>query len=118
LTNIFKKNAFHWKPEVKHDFIDLKQTMCTTPVLDAPDFNQTFFVEFDTSGIGIGTVITQEGRPLSFTSHALSGCNFGKYTYEKEMMAILHVVHTWQSYLLGNHFHLKTNHHSLKYFLE
>ena len=34
------------------------------------------------------------------------------------MMEILHVMDTWQTYLLGFHFKIKTNHHSLKYFLE
>jgi hypothetical protein len=34
------------------------------------------------------------------------------------MMAILHAVHTWRPYLLGHHFQIKTDHHSLKYFLE
>ena len=34
------------------------------------------------------------------------------------MMAILHVVHTWRPYLLGYHFQIKIDHHSLKYFLE
>jgi hypothetical protein len=38
--------------------------------------------------------------------------------YEKEMMAILHVVHTWIPYLLGRHVQIKTYHDSLKYFLE
>jgi len=33
-------------------------------------------------------------------------------------MVILHAVHTWRSYLLGHHFHIKIDHHSLKYFLE
>jgi hypothetical protein len=42
----------------------------------------------------------------------------GKSTYEKEMMAIIHVVHTWRPYLLGRNFHIKTDHHSLKYFIE
>ena len=33
-------------------------------------------------------------------------------------MAILHVVQNWHPYLLGNHFCIKTDHQSLKYFLE
>jgi hypothetical protein len=42
----------------------------------------------------------------------------GKSTYEKEMLAILHAVDLWHPYLLGKHFQIKTDHHSLKYFLE
>lgn len=34
------------------------------------------------------------------------------------MMAILHVMDTWWPYLLGFHFKVRTDHHSLKYFLE
>ena len=33
-------------------------------------------------------------------------------------MSILHVVHKWHPYLIGRHFKVKTNHDSLKYFLE
>jgi hypothetical protein len=34
------------------------------------------------------------------------------------MLAILHVVDLWHLYLLGKRFQIKTNHQSLKYFLE
>ena len=33
-------------------------------------------------------------------------------------MAILHAIQKWHPYLLGNHFCIKTDHQSLKYFLE
>ena len=68
--------------------------MCTTPVLVMSDFHKTFVVESDALGTGIGTILTQEGRPLAFTSQYLSGRNRGRSTYEKYMLAILHVVHT------------------------
>jgi hypothetical protein len=73
LTDLLKKNAFHWTPVVEQAFTELKRAMCTTPVLAAPDFNKTFVVESDASGTGIGAVLTQDGRPLAFTSQALSG---------------------------------------------
>ena len=60
----------------------------------------------------------QEGRPLAFTSQQLSGKNLGQSTYEKEMLAILHAVESWRPYLLGRRFQIRTDHHSLKYFLE
>jgi hypothetical protein len=83
LTDLLKKNAFHWTPAAEQAFTDLKWAMCTTPVLAAPDFNKTFVVESDASGTGIGAVLTQDGRPLAFTSQALSGHNLGRSTYEK-----------------------------------
>ena len=60
----------------------------------------------------------QEGRPLAFTSKQLFDRNPGKSIYEKEMMAIWHVVDLWHPYLLGQCFQIKTDHQSLKYFLE
>jgi hypothetical protein len=55
---------------------------------------------------------------LAFTSNQLSEINLGKSIYEKEMLAILHVVDLWRPYLLGQWFQIKTDHQSLKYFLE
>jgi hypothetical protein len=55
---------------------------------------------------------------LAFTSKQLSEKNLGKPIYEKEMLAILHAVELWRPYLLGKRFQIKTDHQSLKYFLE
>jgi hypothetical protein len=92
--------------------------MCTTPVLALLDFTNTFVLEFDASRKEIGVVLMQEDRPLAFTNKQLSERNFGKSIYEKEMLAILHVVDLWHPYLLGKRFQIKTDHQSLKYFLE
>jgi hypothetical protein len=118
LTALLKKNSFTWTPAAAQAFQTLKMAMCTTPVLALPDFTKTFVVECDASGKGIGIILMQEGRPLAFTSKQLSERNLGKSIYEKEMLAILHVVDLWRPYLLGQCFQIKTNHQSLKYFLE
>jgi hypothetical protein len=96
----------------------MKMAMCTTSVLSLPDFTKTFMLECDASGKGISVVLMQRGQPLVFTSKQLSERNLGKPIYEKEMLAILHVVDLWCSYLLGQRFQIKTDHQSLKYFLE
>ena len=68
--------------------------MCSTLILAMPDFTKPFILESDASELGLGSVLTQEGRPITFTSKQLCDCNLGKSAYEKEMMAILHVVDT------------------------
>ena len=99
-------------------FQALKEAMCTTPVLALPDFTKTFILECDASGRGIGFFLMQEGIPLVFTRKQLSEHHLGQSIYEKKMLAILHVVDLWHPYLLGQRFQIKTDHQSLKYFLE
>ena len=41
-----------------------------------------------------------------------------KAIYEKEKLAILHALKKLQPYLMGRHFKVKTDHDSIKYFLE
>jgi hypothetical protein len=118
LTTLLKKNSFTWTPAAAQSFQTLKMAMCTTPVLALPNFTKTFVLECDVSGKGIGVVLMQEGRPLAFTNKQLSERNLGKSMYEKEMLAILHAVDLWRPYLLGQRFQIKTDHQSLKYFLE
>jgi hypothetical protein len=118
LTALLKKNSFTWTPTTAQDLKTLKIAMCTTPVLALPDFTKTFVLECDASRKGIGVVLMQEGQPLAFTSKKLSERNIVKSIYEKEMLAIMHVIDLWHPYLLGQRFQIKTNHQSLKYFLE
>ena len=109
LTQLLKKNSFFWNEDAQQAFTALKNAMCSTPVLALPNFTKSFVIECDASGTGIGAVLI---------SQQLSGKNLGQSTYEKEMMAILHAVETWRPYLLGRRFQIRTDHHSLKYFLE
>ena len=92
--------------------------MTSTPVLATLEFSKTFVIECDASRTGIGVVQMQEGKPLAFESRKLTKRDQTKSTYETEMMAILHAVRKWRQYLLGNRFQVKTDHNSLKYFLE
>jgi hypothetical protein len=118
LTALLKNNSFTWTPAAAQAFKTLKMAMCTTPVLSLPDFTKTFVLECDASRKGIGVVLMQQGRPLAFTSKQLSERNLGKSIYEKEMLVLLHTVDMWRPYLLGQRFQIKTDHQSLKYFLE
>jgi hypothetical protein len=117
-TSLLKKNSFTWTPVISQYFQTLKMDMSITPVLALHDFTQTFVLECDALGKGIGVVLMQEGRPLAFTNKKLSENNLGKSIYEKEMLDILHVIHLWHPYLVGQRFQIKTDHQSLKYFLE
>ena len=83
-----------------------------------PNFTKTFIVECDSSGNIIGVVLMHEGRPITFERRTIKGKYLQKAIYEKYMLAILHAIKKWRPYLMGRHFKVKTDHDSLKHFLE
>ena len=117
LTALLKKNAFEWSATTQDACNNLKQALVTTPILALPDFSLIFVVEADACSTGVGAVLSQQGRPVVFFSKALSIQHQALSVYEKEMLAILMAVKKWNAYLLGRHFQIKTDHHSLKFLL-
>jgi hypothetical protein len=96
----------------------MKEVMGTCPVLALPDFTLPFVLECDASGEGIGAVLMQGGHPIVFESWKLSQPERLYSIYDKEMLAIMHALTKFRQYLVGNKFVVKTDHNSLKYFLE
>lgn len=114
MTNLLKKDAFEWNDEATESFNQLKKTMMNTPVLAHPDFAKEFCLETDASQWGIGAVLMQEGHPIAFFSAKLGERMQLASTYAKEMHVIVQAVGKWRHYLLGNHFVINTDHHSIK----
>ncbi|CAM8925392.1 unnamed protein product [Rhodiola kirilowii] len=118
LTNLLKKEGFVWGSDANDAFTALKTALSTAPVLALPDFQKTFVVETDASNTGIGAVLMQEHHPICYISRALGPRHQALSVYEKELMAVVHAVQTWSSYLTHKPFVIKTDQRSLKYLIE
>lgn len=79
---------------------------------------KTFVVEKDASGHGLGAVLMQEQRPITYYNSSLDAKAQPKSIYEKVLMAIVMAVLKWWTYLLDRRFIVRTDQLSLKYILE
>lgn len=91
LPDLAKKHCpkkIKWTDEDQKAFEPLKATLVTRPILQAPDFENSFVLNTDASDTGIGSVLMQQGpdeqvHPVLYLSKELSQHEENWSTIEK-----------------------------------
>ena len=116
MTELLKKDKkFAWPEGCELSFQELKKRLVTTPVLCLPDLKKDFQVYCDASHHGLGAVLMQEGKVVSYASRQLKTHEVNHPTHDLELASIVHALKTWRHYLLGKRCEVFTDHKSLKY---
>ncbi|GKA72257.1 putative mitochondrial protein [Tanacetum coccineum] len=71
IFSLLKKNAFEWDQSAQIAFTELKQAMTQALFLAVPNFQKTFVMETDASGLRIGVVLQQERHPIAYLNEEL-----------------------------------------------
>ena len=115
MTELLKKDTkFKWTEECEASFQDLKKRLVTAPVLILPDQPKDYQVCCDASRRGLGAILMQEGRVVSYASRQLKPHGLNYATHDLELAAVVHALKTWGHFLIGNHCDVYTDHMSLK----
>nr|KYP61858.1 Retrovirus-related Pol polyprotein from transposon 17.6 [Cajanus cajan] len=116
LNELVKKDVpFIWGETQEKAFKNLKEKLTNAPILALLNFEQTFELECDASGFGIGVVLLQGGHPIAYFSEKLHGATLNYPTYDKELYALTIALQFWEHYLVTTKFIIHTDHESLKY---
>jgi hypothetical protein len=110
-----KGYKYVWSEACDEAFKHLKKLLTTLPVLAQPDTTKPFDVYCDAFGTGLGSVLMQEGRVISYSSRQLRRHEEHYPTHDLELAAVVMALRTWRHYLLGNVIHIYTDYKSLKY---
>ncbi|KAK1621142.1 hypothetical protein QYE76_026659 [Lolium multiflorum] len=95
---------FHMNAEEAHEAPDV--------VLD---ITKPFDVYCDASKVGLGCVLMQEGKVVSYLSRQLKQHEQNYPTHDLELAAVVLALKVWRHYLMGNRCEIYSDHKSLKY---
>ncbi|KAL0539731.1 hypothetical protein IC582_023947 [Cucumis melo] len=117
LTQLTRKGApFVWSKACEDSFQTLKQKLVTAPVLTVPDGSGSFVIYSDASKKGLGCVLMQQGKVVTYASRQLKSHEQNYPTHDLELAAVVFALKIWRHYLYGEKIQIFTDHKSLKYF--
>ena len=108
-----------WTADCEKNFNQLKDALCSAPVLSYPNSTDTFVLDTDASFSGIGAVLgqIQNGREvvIAYGSRLLTAHERGYCVTRKELLAVYEYVRYFRHYLYGQKFIIRTDHKALKF---
>ena len=116
MTQLLRKDQkFEWTQKCEDSFQELKKKLTTAPVLVMPDVTKSFDVYCDASRLGLGCVLMQEGKVVSYLSRQLRPHEENYPTHDLELAVVVFALKTWRPYRVGHRCEIYTDHKSLKY---
>ena len=111
LTTLTRKGqAFIWTDQCEQSFETLQEKLTSAPILILLDLTKPFEVYCDASYLGLGGVIMQEGRVVTYASRQLENHERNYPTHDLELAAIVFVLKIWRHYLYGTKFEVFSDH--------
>jgi hypothetical protein len=103
LTKLLKNEVvFEWtdaQEEAKQKLITM---LITGPILTKPDLEKPLILATDASDKALSTVLSQDGKLISFLSKTFSGAEINWDIYKKELYAGIYAMEKWEYWLRSN----------------
>ena len=114
LHHLLEKDVqYIWTRDCQSAFEQLKHALSSSPVLGYPSLDKEFVLFTDASGVGVGSVLEQDGRVISYASRSLTKAERNYSVIEKECLALVYGTKQFRHYLLGHRFRIITDHKPL-----
>nr|GEU94899.1 putative reverse transcriptase domain-containing protein [Tanacetum cinerariifolium] len=110
-----KSKTFGWVEEQEKTFQTLKDKLCNVPVLALIDEPEDFMVCCDASGLGLGCVLTQRGKVISYASRQLKIHEKNYTTHDLELGAVVFAFKIRRHYLYRTKSLIYTDHKILQH---
>nr|GFA56599.1 putative reverse transcriptase domain-containing protein [Tanacetum cinerariifolium] len=112
-----KKIKFEWGAKQEAAFQMLKQKLCSVPILALLEGSEDFVAYCDASIKGLGTVLMQMDKMISYASRQLKIHEKNYMTHDLELGVVVFALKLWRHYLFGTKCMVFTNHKSLQHIL-
>nr|GEY27245.1 reverse transcriptase domain-containing protein [Tanacetum cinerariifolium] len=96
-----KKVEFEWGGKQEAAFQLLKQKLCSAPSLALPEESEDFIVYCDALNKGLGVVLIQREKVISYASRQLKVHEKNYTTHDLELGAVVFALKIWRHYLYG-----------------
>ncbi|GKA37849.1 putative reverse transcriptase domain-containing protein, partial [Tanacetum coccineum] len=99
LASLTQKNRkSEWGREQEQAFQTLKDNLCNAPILSLPDGLEEFVVYCDASNQGLGCVLMQRGKIITYASQQLKIHEKNYTTHDLELGAVVFDLKTWSDF--------------------
>ncbi|KAL8106071.1 hypothetical protein AgCh_029755 [Apium graveolens] len=116
LTQLMRKGIkFEWNDDREKSFQELKKRLVSAPILVLSSGSGGFQVFSDASKRGLGCVLMQHGKVISYASRQLKPYEVNYPTHDLELATVVFALKIWRHYLYGETCDIFTDHKSLKY---